>query len=81
MFGSLGAPEVLLVALIGLLVFGTGRLPELGRGLGEGIRNLKQAMREAERGDAEQRDPAPATSAKSEVERQADGAAGRLPIA
>lgn len=49
--GSLGAPELLLIALIALIVFGTGRLPELGRGLGEGIRNFKQAMREGERGE------------------------------
>jgi sec-independent protein translocase protein TatA len=47
--GSLGAPELLLIALIALVVFGTGRLPDLGRGLGEGIRNFKQAMREGER--------------------------------
>ena len=51
--GSLGAPELLLIALVALIVFGTGRLPDLGRGLGEGIRNFKQAMREAERGDDE----------------------------
>jgi sec-independent protein translocase protein TatA len=46
--GSLGAPELLLIALIALIVFGTGRLPELGKGLGEGIRNFKNAMREGE---------------------------------
>jgi sec-independent protein translocase protein TatA len=56
MMGSLGAPELLLIALIALIVFGTGRLPDLGRGLGEGIRNFRQAMREAERGDGEKRD-------------------------
>ncbi len=49
--GSLGAPELLLIALIALIVFGTGRLPDLGRGLGEGIRNFRKAMREGERGD------------------------------
>ena len=54
--GSLGAPELLLIALIALIVFGTGRLPDLGRGLGEGIRNFRQAMREGERGDGEKRD-------------------------
>ena len=49
--GSLGAPELFLIALIALIVFGTGRLPDLGRGLGEGIRNFRQAMRDAERGE------------------------------
>ncbi len=47
--GSLGAPELFLIALIALIVFGTGRLPDLGRGLGEGIRNFKQAIRDGER--------------------------------
>ena len=59
MLGSLGTPELLLIALIGLIVFGTGRLPDLGRGLGEGIRNFRQAMREGERGTDETRDEKP----------------------
>lgn len=57
--GSLGAPELLLIALIALIVFGTGRLPDLGRGLGEGIRNFRQAMREGERGEEEKRNAEP----------------------
>ncbi len=44
MFGSLGAPEMVLVAVICLLLFGTKRLPELGKGLGDGIRNFRKAM-------------------------------------
>ncbi len=63
--GSLGAPELLLIALIALIVFGTGRLPDLGRGLGEGIRNFRQALREGERGDE--------GKAKDESETRADG--------
>jgi sec-independent protein translocase protein TatA len=64
--GSLGAPELLLIALIAVIVFGTGRLPELGRGLGEGIRNFKQAMREGARGDEEK--ASPETDTKPEAE-------------
>ena len=45
MFG-LGVPEVLLVLVIILLIFGAGRLPELGRGLGEGIGGFKRAIRD-----------------------------------
>jgi sec-independent protein translocase protein TatA len=47
MFGSLGAPEIIVIALIALLVFGAGRIADVGKGLGQGIRNFKQGLREA----------------------------------
>ena len=43
MFG-LGLSEMLLVLAIILLIFGASRLPELGRGLGEGIRSFKRSV-------------------------------------
>jgi sec-independent protein translocase protein TatA len=47
MFEGLFQPTHLLVILvIYLLFFGTKKLPELGKGLGEGIRGLKEALRE-----------------------------------
>lgn len=45
MLGSLGFGEILLILLIVVLIFGTSRIPELGRGLGEGIKNFKKSMR------------------------------------
>lgn len=39
---SLGAPEILVVLLIALLVFGPNRLPEVGRQVGKGIRELRK---------------------------------------
>jgi sec-independent protein translocase protein TatA len=50
MFGPLGFSEVLLILLIVILIFGTSRIPELGRGLGAGIKNFKKAIK----GDEEQ---------------------------
>ncbi len=45
---KLGLPEILVILAIALLIFGPGRLSELGKGLGEGIRNFKSAVRDNE---------------------------------
>ena len=50
MFG-LGVPEMLLILVIVVLIFGAGRLPQLGKGIGEGIRNFKKSIRGDEPGD------------------------------
>jgi sec-independent protein translocase protein TatA len=44
MFGSVGTPELLMIMLVILLLFGSKKLPELARGLGKGIRQFKKAM-------------------------------------
>ena len=65
MFEGLFQPMHLLVIFgIALLVFGPKKLPELGKGIGEGIRGFKSAMREEEkrsdaRSDLEQQPTAP----------------------
>lgn len=43
--GSLGWTEILIIGLIVVLLFGARRLPDIGRGLGEGIRSFRSAMR------------------------------------
>ncbi len=45
MFG-IGLPELLVILLIVLVIFGASRLPEIGAGLGQGIRNFKKAFKE-----------------------------------
>ncbi len=50
--GRIGLPELLLILAIVILIFGANKLPQLGRGLGEGIRNFKDGMRDGERGDS-----------------------------
>jgi len=45
LIGSLGLPELLIVLFIIILVFGASRLPELGKGIGKGIRNFKDATK------------------------------------
>lgn len=51
MIGRLGMPELLVILVIIILIFGANRLPELGRGIGKGIRNFKDATREGTKKD------------------------------
>ena len=50
MFGKLGLPEILLLLAIALLIFGPSKLADLGKGLGEGIKNFKSAVKNGEEG-------------------------------
>ena len=42
---TLGWPELLVIGLVFVLLFGTKKIPDLARGLGEGIRNFKTALK------------------------------------
>jgi len=44
MFSNLGFSELLIIFFIVLIIFGVGKLPEIGAGLGKGIRNFKKAV-------------------------------------
>ena len=47
--GRFGIPELVIILVIVILIFGANRLPEIGRGIGKGIRNFKDATN---KGDA-----------------------------
>jgi sec-independent protein translocase protein TatA len=47
MFG-IGMPELLIILVIILIIFGAGKLPEIGAGIGKGIKNFKKATTEVE---------------------------------
>jgi len=46
MFGSLGSGELLVILLVALLIFGSKRMPEIGRAIGRGIREFNRARQE-----------------------------------
>ena len=49
MFGGIGMPELIVIFVIALVVFGPSKLPDLGRSLGEAIRGFKRAMNDSEK--------------------------------
>jgi len=46
---NLGFPELMVILVIALIVFGPGKMPELGNSLGKAIRGFKKAMSEEEK--------------------------------
>ena len=46
---SIGMPELLVILAIGVLLFGGKKIPDLAKGLGEGIRNFKNALKSDEK--------------------------------
>jgi len=51
MFGSLGPTELVLILLIVIIIFGARKLPDLGRSIGEGIKNFKKSINTGEEGE------------------------------
>ncbi len=49
--GNVGPFELLIIGLIALLLFGAGRIADIGKGLGQGIANFKKGLREADEDD------------------------------
>ena len=73
MFNSIGPPELLIVLVIVLVIFGPKRLPGLGRSLGSGMREFKDSITGKTRDDDDDDD----TGGSSETRREANAALGR----
>jgi sec-independent protein translocase protein TatA len=58
MFG-LGLGEILLIAVVLLLLFGSSKLPQLGQGLGESVKSFRKAFREVKGEDDSGKPPSP----------------------
>jgi sec-independent protein translocase protein TatA len=48
MLGNIGVPELILILIVALVIFGPGKLPEVGKSLGKGIGEFKEALRKTE---------------------------------
>lgn len=72
MFGNLGFPEILVILVIVLLVFGAKRLPEIGSSFGKGIREFKKSINEAS-------DAVTGTDTSAPTGRQIDSRTGPTP--
>lgn len=46
--GKIGIPELLVILVIALIIFGPSKISELGKGLGEGIKNFKNSVKDPE---------------------------------
>ncbi len=63
--GWLGWPELILIALLALVLFGPRRLPEIGKGLGEGIRSFRAALKAGDHDEPPQKEPDDKIAGKS----------------
>ncbi len=66
MFG-LGVPELLIILVIILIMFGAGKLPEIGEGLGRGIRNFRKATKQPDEIDVTPKDQDSAADDREKV--------------
>ncbi|MDR3235551.1 MAG: twin-arginine translocase TatA/TatE family subunit [Prevotellaceae bacterium] len=48
LFGNLGAPEIIIIALVVLLLFGGRKIPELMKGIGKGVKSFKDGVKGVE---------------------------------
>ena len=64
---GIGFPELMIILVIIMIIFGAGKLPEIGNAFGRSIKNFKQSMKEAEQDEIESEAPASVETASSET--------------
>jgi sec-independent protein translocase protein TatA len=69
MFG-LGTQELIIIMIIVLVLFGASRLPEIGRGIGQAIKNFKKATSEPDEIDVTPKKSTPQEKKKEEIEKK-----------
>jgi sec-independent protein translocase protein TatA len=77
MFG-LGAPELLLILIIALVVFGPGKLPAIGGALGKSLREFKDAMNAVEQDDKKEKNSSEAVTVQDEKNKETPDTAQKL---
>ena len=55
MLKSIGLPELLVILVVAVLLFGGKKIPEVAKGLGEGIKNFKNAMKSEDHPDVDEK--------------------------
>jgi sec-independent protein translocase protein TatA len=65
--GNIGPGELLIIALIALLLFGAGRIADIGKGLGQGIKNFKEGLKDGDE-QAKKPEDKPVVADKKEKE-------------
>lgn len=63
-FGGIGVPELIIILVVVLLIFGPKNLPKLGSALGKGIKSLREGMNGGKEKDADAADDVEAASEK-----------------
>ncbi|MFF4648840.1 Sec-independent protein translocase subunit TatA [Streptomyces sp. NPDC001380] len=81
MFGRLGAPEIILILVVVVLLFGAKRLPDMARSLGQSLRILKSETKAMKADGAAQDHPAdPAPVAPKTIQAAPGDTAGARPV-
>lgn len=77
---GIGFPELMVILVIIMIIFGAGKLPEIGNAFGKSIKNFKQSMKDAEQEDAAVEETSAATETTNATAENASGAGEVKPV-